>query len=213
MTRDAVVFGIAGACFGIVVGWIFGSQQGSGPAPPAAATQRPPQTAGSEPPAPELDVNRVMALEKEAKARPTDAAIRAEIGNLYYDARRFEQAIPWYEESLKINPRDINVSTDLAVMYYYSNNPDRALEQIAKSLAIDPAHVKTLLNQGIIQAFGKQDFAGAQASWDKVIQIAPSSAEAERAKMLKSAHGSGLPETGAGAAPPPGGRGGNPEGQ
>ena len=32
MSRDSVIFGIAGVFFGILVGWIIGSQQGGGAA-------------------------------------------------------------------------------------------------------------------------------------------------------------------------------------
>jgi hypothetical protein len=35
------------------------------------------------------------------------------------------------------------------------------LKQFDHSLSIDPKHVKTLLNVGIVRAFGKQDLAGA----------------------------------------------------
>lgn len=203
------MFGIAGACFGIVVGWILGSQQGTRPATPLASTAASaPTQPGNEPPVPVLDVQRVMALEKEAQARPNDVAVRVELGNLYYDSRRFDQAIPWYEAAHKLNPRDVNVSTDLAVGYYYLNDPDKALAQIAKSLAVDPKHVKTLLNQGIIRAFGKQDLVGAQESWEKVVEIAPTSPEAVRAQQgldgLRSAHGTAAPAAGGGRS----GRGG-----
>ena len=49
------------------------------------------------------------------------------------------------------------MSTDLGVSYYYTNQPDRALAQFDRSLAINPKHTKTILNQGIVRAFGKQD--------------------------------------------------------
>ena len=45
--------------------------------------------------------------------------------------------------------------------YYYSNQPDRALAQFTRSLEIEPKHTKTMLNQGIVLAFGKQDLDGA----------------------------------------------------
>ena len=38
-----------------------------------------------------------------------------------------------------------------------SNQADRALQQFDYSLKLDPSHTKTLLNQGIVMAFGKQD--------------------------------------------------------
>jgi cytochrome c-type biogenesis protein CcmH/NrfG len=210
MSRDGVIFGIAGACFGIVLGWILGSQQVARSAPPpvAAAASSQPQAAGNEPPAPQLDEQRVAVLERDAKARPTDFAVRVELANLYYDARRFDRAVPWYEEAHRLNPKDVNVSTDLAVGYYLLDQPDKALVQIQKSLAVDPGHLKTLLNQGIIRAFGKQDLAGAQESWEKVVKLAPTSAEAARAQQgldgLRSGH-SAAPAATPGAR---GGRGG-----
>ena len=206
MTREAVVFGLAGTMFGLLAGWIIGSQQAR-PAPPAAmaAASAPAQTPQSAPPP--IDLQRASQLEQQAKAKPADAAVRTELGNLYFDAERFDLAIPWYEAALKLNPKDINVSTDLAVCYYYGNDADRALQQIDRSLAIDPAHGKTLLNQGIIRAFGKQDLAGAQESWEKVLKIAPNSPEAVRAKQgldgLRAAHQTpgGAPGGAAGASP------------
>jgi tetratricopeptide (TPR) repeat protein len=204
MTREAVVFGLAGTMFGLLAGWIIGSQQARPVAPATAAASAsasaPAETAQSAPPP--IDLQRAGQLEQQAKAKPADAAVRAELGNLYFDAERFDLAIPWYEAALKLNPKDINVSTDLAVCYYYGNDADRALQQIDRSLAIDPSHAKTLLNQGIIRAFGKQDLTGAQESWDKVVKIAPNSPEAVRAKQgldgLRSAH---QPGAAAGTAP------------
>jgi tetratricopeptide (TPR) repeat protein len=209
MNRDAVIFGIGGTCFGLLAGWIIGSQQAA--AKPVVATTAAAQTAPAVPAGentpPPLDLQQVAALEQQAKSRPTDAAVRVALGNLYFDAGKFDQAIPWYEAGVKLNPKDVDASTDLAVCYYYINDADKALKQVAQSLAIDPRHPKTLLNQGIIRAFGKQDLTGALESWEKVVQYAPNSPEAARAKQgidgLKSAHQAGANATGTGA-----GRGG-----
>jgi tetratricopeptide (TPR) repeat protein len=191
MTRDAVIFGIAGTMFGLLAGWIIGSQQAR-PVPGTATSQTAAAAAPNQTPAPTLDLNRANALEQEAKARPDDAVVRAQLGNLYFDAERFDLAIPWYEAAFKLNPRNVDVSTDLAVCYYYTNDADRALKQIDQSLALDPKHAKTLLNQGIIRAFGRQDLDGALKSWERVLEVAPDSPEAVRARQgidgLKSAH-------------------------
>ena len=88
--------------------------------------------------------------------------------------------------------RIADVSTDLGVSYHYLNQPDRALAQFDESLKIDPKHAKTMLNQGIVRAYGKQDLPGAAAAWEKLIQMAPTSPEADVARRalegLKSAH-------------------------
>jgi len=191
MTREGVVFGIAGTCFGLILGWIIGSQQGgarplAGAA--AATSQSLPNAADNQPAPPPLDLQRATDLEQQAKARPADAAVRAELGNLYFDGQRFDLAIPWYEAAFKLDAKNVGVSTDLAVAYYYTEQADKALDQIDRSLKLDPKHTTTLLNQGIIRAFGKQDFAGAVESWDKVISLAPNTPDAARAKTLKEAH-------------------------
>jgi cytochrome c-type biogenesis protein CcmH/NrfG len=194
MTRDAIVFGVSGTMFGLLMGWIIGSQQAPRvviPTPQSASSASPASAGGASagaaapqaPPEPVLDERRAADLERAAKEQPKDAAVRARLADLYYDARRFPQAIQWYEAALAIEPKNVNVSTDLAAAYYYMNDFDRALKQIDHSLAIDRSHAKTLLNQGIILAFGKHDLAGAKASWEKVVATAPGTEEAARARQ------------------------------
>jgi len=186
--------GVAGVFFGVLVGWIIGSQSGTGvPAP--AVTAAPAQAsaaAGGQPAPPPLDESRAAAMKTTAQQNPTDAVTRVELGNMYFDAGRFQEAVGFYEQALKIHPKDVNASTDLGIAYYYMNQPDQALAQFDKSLAIEPAHAKTLLNIGIVRAFGKQDLKGAADVWQKVVAQAPSSEEARAARQaldgLRSAH-------------------------
>ena len=195
MRADAIVFGIAGTLFGLIIGWVLGSQQagraarlGAPVAQSAPASQQPPS---SPQPAP-LDAERVKALEAAAAQNAKDVPTRVQLGNMFFDAEQFTQAIGWYEQALKINPNDVNVSTDLGVAYYYTNQPDRALAQFDHSLRVDPKHIKTLLNVGIVRAFGKQDLPGAAKVWQQVVDLSPNSPEGQAARKglegIKSAH-------------------------
>ena len=203
MRRDAVVFAISGTFFGLIVGWILGSQAGTPMATPAARAAAPAANANTSAPPP-IDARRAADLEAQAKTRPTDAAVRIELGNLYYDGERFDAAIPWYLAALALNPNAIEASTDLAVCYYYTNQVDQALAQLDRSLAIDPKHPKTLLNQGIIRAFGREDLDGATESWQKVVDLAPETEEGRRARQLLDGlqgHPSGAPGAATGSSP------------
>ena len=187
--------GLAGVFFGILVGWIVGSQQPGGrpfTAPPAAAAAGQPQPSPGSAPAPPLDETRASAMKTSAQQNPTDAVTRVQLGNMYFDAGRYPEAVEWYEAALKINPKDVNASTDLGIAYYYMNDPEKALAQFQRSLDTDPKHAKTLLNVGIVRAFGKQDLKGASEAWEKVLVIAPGSEEARAARQaldgVKSAH-------------------------
>jgi tetratricopeptide (TPR) repeat protein len=180
MHKESVFFGLAGVFFGLLGGWIIGSQQANGPRPAAAAA--PVATSAAAPAqsqaAPVLDESRAAALKVTAERNPKDAETRIQLGNLYFDAERYPEAIEWYDGALRIDPKNINASTDLGIAYYYTNKPDLALAQFEKSLAIDPKHSKTLLNVGIVRAFGKEDLEGAAQAWQKVIDLAPGSPEA-----------------------------------
>jgi cytochrome c-type biogenesis protein CcmH/NrfG len=185
--------GIAGVFFGILVGWIVGTQQPGGratalPSAPAAA----PAQSGGAPAPPPLDEARASAMRTTAQQNPSDAVTRVQLGNMYFDSGRYPEAAQWYDQALKLQPKDVNVSTDLGISYYYMNDADKALAQFQRSLEIDPKHTKTLLNIGIVRAFGKQDLKGAAEAWEKVIATAPNSEEARAAKQaldgVKSAH-------------------------
>ena len=148
----------------------------------AAAAARPvPPPASDVPPAPEalpLDETRAAELRAAAEATPGDVQARVDVGNLYFDSHLFEEAIPWFEEALILDPTLIDVSTDLGVAFFYIDDTPRALAQFASSLETDPTHAKTILNIGIVRAFGAQDLEGAFEAWEEVQRVAPGSAEA-----------------------------------
>jgi tetratricopeptide (TPR) repeat protein len=217
MKPESIVIGVAGSVFGLIVGWIIGTQQA--PARPFSPLAAPvAQAPAGAPPAAAaaFDEAQATALRNIAEKDPANGQSRVQLGNMYFDAERYQDAIQWYEAALKLNPNDVGVSTDLGVCFYYTNQPDRAIRQMEESLRIDPRHAKTLLNLGIVKAFGKQDLRGAAAAWEEVIKIAPNSQEAQSAQRslanLQAAHpgGSPVPPAGTPAAsqtPKPGGPG------
>lgn len=194
MRADSLVFAVAGVLFGVIVGWVLGSQQArtAVPVTPQAQSQPANQQAQQGSRAVPLDQDRARALESVAQQNPKDVQPRVQLGNMYFDAEQYPQAITWYEQAFALDQKDPNLSTDLGVAYYYTNQPDRAIKQFDHSLTIDAKHTKTWLNMGIVRAFGKQDLAGAQKAWEQVVAIAPDSQEGQAAKKglegLRNAH-------------------------
>jgi tetratricopeptide (TPR) repeat protein len=206
MKSESIAFAIAGVMFGLIAGWVIGSQQATvrvPTAPPQASAAGPSgDTGGTR--AALLDEAQVNALKSVASREASNAQPRIQLGNLYFDAERYDDAIKWYGEAVKLVPRDVNVSTDLGVCYYYTNQIDKALTQLEHSLQIDPNHAKTLLNVGIVRAFGKQDLDGATQVWQKVLKISPDSLEGQAAKRALDSLQSAHPGLGGGAAQKPG---------
>ena len=205
MKAESIVLALAGAFFGLIVGWILGSQQAGPPRAaiaPQAQMQVQGQPAGQAPAPKVLDERQAQTLRQAAERDPTNAQPRVELANLYFDAERFDEAVKWYSDALKLDPRNADVSTDLGFSYYRLNQPDQALKQFDYSLKVDPRHAKTMWNIGVVRAFGKQDLDGAIQAWQKLVATAPDSPEGQNAKgaldRLKAAH----PGTGDKAAEP-----------
>jgi len=206
MKTESMVFAVAGTLFGLIVGWIIGTQQApgrvvAGGAPVAQMAQA---AQNAAPPAtrPTLDESQATPQRNIAERDPKNVPSRVKLGDLYFDAGRYPEAMKWYEEALALDPKNVNVSTDLAICYYYTQQADRAITQLSVSLSLDPKHVTTWLNVGVIKAFGKQDLPGATAAWEEVITLAPGSDEAQSARRfldnLKAAHPDGaMPPAGA----------------
>jgi cytochrome c-type biogenesis protein CcmH/NrfG len=174
--------------FGVILGWLIGAQQlgrtAQVPAAPQQISQNAPpanQPAGGRT-APTLDQARVDALTSTINSDPRNTTAIVQLANVYFDAERFTDAIAWYEKAIALDPRNADVSTDLGVSYYYTNRTDEALKRFDESLRIDPKHTKTLLNKGIVLAFGKEDLKGAAVEWQKVVDLAPGSPEGEAAR-------------------------------
>jgi tetratricopeptide (TPR) repeat protein len=181
MKADSIVFTVAGMCFGVILGWVLATQQ-AGRTVPVASVQAPAGSTGNAQPQATLDEARVKELSATIASDPKNTDATLQLANTYFDGERYADAIKWYEQVLKLDPKNVDASTDLGVSYYYTDQADRALQQFQYSLKLNPSHTKTLLNQGVVMAFGKQDLDGASAAWQKVVDIAPNSPEGQAAK-------------------------------
>ena len=183
MKAESIAFAVAGMCFGIILGWVLATQEANRPdpvqqtPPPAAA---PAEQGQRQPPA--LDETLVKSLQAAIEKDPRNADNYARLGNAYFDAEQWPNAIDSYERSLKLNPGNPDVSTDLGVSYYHTNRADEALAQFERSLKISPNHTKTLWNKGIVLAFGKENLQAAAEEWKKVVTLAPDSPEGQAAR-------------------------------
>jgi cytochrome c-type biogenesis protein CcmH/NrfG len=182
---------IAGACLvlGLTGGYvIFGGQHGPQPVvTPAAAAPAPVGSSGAPNGAPApgvLDEQGAQTLRNILAKDPKNVRAAVQLGNMLYDAGRYADAIPVYQQAFALDPGNVNLSTDLGTAQWYAGRPDAALAQYAKSLAINPAHAQTLFNQGVVKKDGKQDLPGAIQSWEKLLATNPDYPERAKVEQL-----------------------------
>lgn len=183
---------LASALFGVILGYILAGGLQPGVASSYAAAAGPAST--TAPAIPLLNEAELQGYRNILATDPKNAAAAAMLGNKLYDAGRYAEAVPYYQQSFAADPKNINVSTDLGTALWYAGRPDEALAQFTKSLALDPGHAQTLFNQGIVRLEGKQDALGAIESWETLLAKNPTYADAEKARrMLADARQKAVP--------------------
>ncbi|HYM77687.1 MAG TPA: tetratricopeptide repeat protein [Candidatus Dormibacteraeota bacterium] len=120
----------------------------------------------------------------QLKSNPNDPDLLYKIGNLYYDAQQYPEAVTYYEGCLKINPKQTDVRTDMATAYHFMGQTDRALREYDEVLKIDSKHANALFNKGMVEWQDKQDMSGAVASWKQLLASNPTYPDRERVQGL-----------------------------
>jgi tetratricopeptide (TPR) repeat protein len=116
---------------------------------------------------------RMLALEREVEKNPDSLAAWLELGNLYFDTRKYQDAIRAYTQYLGLNPNNPDVWTDLGVMYRRSGNPAEAISSFDKAIELDPRHEQAFFNKGIVQLHDLGNREAAMQTWQELIKINP----------------------------------------
>ena len=176
-----IVYAVAMLLVGGLAGYVL-SIAGNNGAPAATTTATAPVNAA--PAAGMVDEVALKAYRDILARDPKNFQAAVSTGNMFYDAKRYEEAIPFYQQAMAANGRDVNVSTDLGTALWYTGRADAALAQYAVSLTIDPAHAQTLYNMGIVRSDGKKDFAGAAQAWETLLQTNPAYPNASNVRTM-----------------------------
>ena len=185
-SREAYLLAAVCLMAGILLGYLFGGSQ-----QPAMLA-----TTGAPAPVSQASAGGAQLHSADAvqpMAAPLLAAVQADpknldawtrLGNLYYDAHLYPQAIEYYTKSLELAPNDVNVRTDMGTALWYSGFADQAIAEYEKSLALNPTHPQTLVNMGVVKMQGLGDVQGAIAAWEKLLATNPGFPDRARVQTM-----------------------------
>jgi tetratricopeptide (TPR) repeat protein len=195
--KDHLAFLFAGLAFGFLLGFgLFkaietrpsaassGESAGipapAGPAAPNAAMGGAPQASGGGAPM----MAEINALKDRVTKNPSDAEAWTRLGNIYYDAGMFGQAVEFYLRAVGLHPDDANVLTDAGICYQQLKQYDKALDMFDRAQKADPGNWQSLYNTVVVAGLemGRFDTADAAlARLQKVRPDAPNLAELRQA--------------------------------
>jgi len=161
---------------GVALGYLFRGSAAPANAPVSSAAAQQATPPGQQPPSADMQAAVAQAaapLLEAVNQNPGDYDSLVKLGNVYYDAQQFQNAIQYYERALAIHPDNPDVRTDMGTAYWYTGNADKAIAAMETSLKYRPGHPQTLFNLGWVRWQGKGDPKGAVEAWEKLLKTNP----------------------------------------
>jgi cytochrome c-type biogenesis protein CcmH/NrfG len=180
ITPLTAVTGVAGVLFGVIVGYMLGvSRTGAGSLPVTATATE----ASAAAPA-LVNEQDLQGWRNILATDPKNLRANTELANRLYDAGRYNEALPYYQQAVTLDPRNVGVSTDYATALYYAGKADAALAQLDRSLTLDPKHGQTLFNIGIVKRDARHDAKGAIDAWERLLASVPDYPDAAKVRTM-----------------------------
>jgi tetratricopeptide (TPR) repeat protein len=125
----------------------------------------------------EMYVNEETLLKTTLRRNPDCPMAYYNLGLVYFQQGRLDEAIVQYQKVLQINPVETDALNNLGSAFLQQGRPDEAAAYYQKALALQPDSAATLYNLG--NALFRQGRTGeAMAQYQQALAIDPSSAEA-----------------------------------
>lgn len=143
----------------------------------------PAQNAAAGPPAP---VQRLLVdLRGRLQRNPRDLAAIVDLANLYFDAGKYDRAIPYYERALALDPANPDTRTDYATALHGAGRDLESLRELERVLAANPKFPEALFNEGIVaNAIGRR--TQAIGAFRAFLKVAPNDQRAGDARTALS---------------------------
>lgn len=131
-----------------------------------------------------VDQTKVAALMEKISADPKDSASLLSLGDLYYNASDYTNALTFYEKVTALTPKDEDAWIAVAASAYNGGDDARAFEAWNTVLDINPNNIEAHYGLGFYYlAQTPSDEAKAKAEWEKVVAIDPASDQANTVKQ------------------------------
>ena len=131
------------------------------------------------PPAPVLRL--LTELRGRIARNPSDLSALVSLAQLYFDAGKFAQALPYYRRALAIDPGNPDTRTDYATVLHATGQDLDALDQLAVVLKERPDFPAALFNRGVVDAaIGRR--TDAVDSFTRFLKVSPHDSKADEAR-------------------------------
>ena len=109
----------------------------------------------------------ISALTEARKTDPEDVALLATLINVYIEAGRAVEAMPYIKEAVEKDPTNKVFQNDLGLLLLQTNDTPGAIEHFDAAIAVDPAYTDALRNGAIaLMRMGQKEKEAAMSKPD-----------------------------------------------
>ncbi len=122
-------------------------------------------------------------LRELVEREPQNRDLLFQLGALYFESNRFQQAIDIYNRILRINERDVDTLNDLGLALHYTGKSKEGADVLRKATSYDPKHQRAWLSLGfVLAASGRTEEA--KGPLNKAISLNPENDVGKEAKRI-----------------------------
>ena len=115
---------------------------------------------------------RIKVLKKQLAANPKNYRFHFEVGNLYADMGRLDNAREAYEEAIDLNPKYVEALVNLGSLFIDLNQLGEAITRFEQALGFNPDDCKARSNLGNAY-YGLQRYPDAMFEYMRAVEINP----------------------------------------
>jgi tetratricopeptide (TPR) repeat protein len=182
-TRQPVALGAMGAgllVFGVVLGLLVSRYSTPTPPEPGMTTAQPEVPPAMPPGSSSGGSSGSGGAPRPLSKEMLEGMLRAAHASL--DAGRYQEAIAAYTAILRRDSRNVDAITHLGVILALAGHQAEALEAFDRALDIDPNYAHALWDKAGVQE-ARQDHAGAVATLERFVRVAPAGPDRDRAQQ------------------------------
>lgn len=130
---------------------------------------------------------RIIQLKNKINKTPKSVTAKEyiELGNLYYDSQKYQNAITYYEKGLKLDPKNYDALTDMGASYFALKQNDKALTIFQQVITEKPDQAMAWFNMGVIYQ-AKNDTPNMKFAWERYLAIQPTGNQADQVRSQLS---------------------------
>jgi tetratricopeptide (TPR) repeat protein len=117
----------------------------------------------------------IEELKAAVKANPGSPELLIRLGDAYFEATKFSDAVTAYKKALDLKPDDPFILNNIGLATHYMGNSAEGLKFVDDAIKKDPYQQRIWLTKGFILSYGLGDLAGAASAWEKAVAINPDS--------------------------------------